>query len=219
MAKNYIPVNDEVYEAWLINFVNILEVNLAAVGLVTDDLVPISEAKDDFITRLEAYGLQSGLARAASEAKKGSRKTSEEILRPLVRRINNHPGMTDQLRTLLGLRPQSIAQQATPIEEMVPEVFLESRVGVITIHWGPNPQQENRNGKPEGVKAGNIYRKRSDDEEYTLVASATKSPHYDYVTGPATDYTYVVRYRGTTAQDLSAPSAAETIAARGDLAA
>lgn len=64
-----------------------------------------------------------------------------------------------------------------------------------------------------------IYRKRSGEDDFTTVASIRRSPYHDYVISLAPDYTYSVRYRGTTGRDFSAAVAPKIIVARGDLAA
>jgi hypothetical protein len=98
-------------------------------------------------------------------------------------------------------------------------VYLESAVGQVTVHWGPNPTNERINGKPLGVQGARIYRKKSGEDDFQIVGYARTSPFYDSVTGPGSDYTYYVRYQGTKATDLSPQSEEATVAARGALAA
>ncbi len=219
VSNSYFPANDQQYSQWLDNFVTVLALNAATVGLVPDDLEPIETAKDSFAAKLADYTQKRQYAKAACAAKDTERRVSEEILRPLVKRINGHPGMTDQLRVMLGLKKEEMPQALPPIEQLVPEVYLESRVGLVTVHWGPNPLSERWNGKPSGVKGAVIYRRKTGEPDFRLIGFSTSSPFYDEISGDASDYTYVVRYRGTKTTDLSAPSPAETIAARGDLAA
>lgn len=70
------------------------------------------------------------------------------------------------------------------------------------------------NGKPEGVKGANICRKAAGEDKFQIIAFSS-SPYYDSITGPAKDYTYMVRYRGMNETDLSNESSDETVAARG----
>ncbi|MBP6965581.1 MAG: hypothetical protein KBC96_14385 [Armatimonadetes bacterium] len=218
MAKDYVPSNDQVFDTWLLNFVTVLGVNKALVGLVADDLVPIEDAQGDFNAKYGTHVQQKQLARGATAAKINSRTDAEAVLRPLVKRIQNHPGMTDQLRTLLGLpTPAIIAMAAVPITELIPKIFLETVVGQVTVHWGPEPGNEMINGKPAGVKGANIYRTRAGEDAPTMIGYATRSPYYDDITGDGAEYTYFVRYRGTKQIDLSPPSDEATVAARGML--
>lgn len=219
MRNDYVPSNNAVYDEWLANFVTILTANAATFGLSAADLEPIEGEQMDFANALSDHVSKKALERAAYAVLATKRRDSESVLRPLVQRIQKHPGMTDELRSLLGLPPRYMEEASTPISELIPLIRLETTPGCVTVHWGPNPGNEHENGKPEGVRSGNIYRKTADEEVYQLVGTATSSPYYDAVTGPATDYTYVVRYRGTKQYDLSKQSDFTTIAARGEAAA
>ena len=219
MGRDYVPSNDQQYEAWLANFVAMLTVNASAVGLAPADLTAITAAQDEFTGDYETFVQARMMAKSATGAKNTARAQSEEILRPLVQRIQKHPGMTDQLRALLGLTQQYIEASPIPLEDLMPNMRLEAKTGAVMVHWGTEPANEHTNGKPMGVKGANIYRKKAGDDDYQVVGFATVSPYIDRVMGPATDYTYVVRYRGTKQFDLSLESDPVTIAARGELAA
>lgn len=220
MARTEIPGNSTEFSAWLQNFVTILGQNLVQFGLVAGDLVPITNANEAFAISLGDFVTQRDLARAAAALKNTDQKTAMTILRPLIQRICNHPGMSDNLRALLRLGRDDLVEAAMPITELPPpELYLETMIGAVKIHWGPNPQNERLNGKPAGVKGCNIYRRKTGDADYTRLEFVTSSPYVDVITGDASDYTYVARYRGSKPTDLGMPSAAETIAARGDLAA
>lgn len=219
MSKPYYPANDEQYKVWLANFVTQLSGNLAQVGLVAADLDPLSGAFDEFDAALSTHNNAKVAAKAAVNAKFTKRDASEDLLKPLVRRITNHPGMTDALRGILGLQKEHTAAASIPVTEMRPLVLLESNPGGVAVHWGPNPENEGHNGKPEGVKSANIYRRKAGEETYQLIVNVTKSPYIDTIVGDGSDYTYVVRYKGTGPGDLSYQSEAAMVAARGEEAA
>lgn len=222
MSGNYFPANDEHLRTWLMNFATVLGNNLAQVGLVAADVAPLDADLVDFDMALTNYLSQKTLMTSASNQKKETRAEAIETLRPLVRRIQEHPGMTDALRGLLGLPERgggNIPLGETPVTLLTPVLLLEPGVGQVIVHWGPNPKNERNNGKPAGVKSANIYRKQAGESSYQLVGTATKSPYLDPVTGPGTDYIYVVRYRGTNPLDLSNESEAAAVAARGEVAA
>ncbi len=215
MGKTYYPPSDNDYDAWLANFVAMLTTNAGMVGLLPADLTPITTASADFTDKYAAALLQRSLAKSTTSAKVTSRTDSEDVLRPLVQRIQKHPGMTDALRSLLGLVPQYVQDMPLPITELTPKMYLESKIGQVTVHWGPNPSKENTNGKPAGVMAATIYRKKAGETDFQVIGLATRSPYYDEITGSGSDYTYYVRYRGAKQTDISAPSAEATVAARG----
>jgi len=216
---DFLPRNDEAFRNWMENFLEVLGQHLADFGLVADDLTAIQNVEMAFSNALNLHLEKRQAAKAATAGKNELRRLLEGYIRPVVRRVNNHPSMSNELRVELGLSPREAAEAPTPIEALVPLVYLTATNGQVAVHWGPNPMNEHLNGKPEGVKHGIIYRKREGDAGYSIVGIATSSPYYDPIVGPATDYTYVVRYRGAKQTDLSPQSEAATIAARGDLAA
>ncbi len=220
MARNVLPTSDNDFNVWLQAFVSNLTTNAGMVGLIPANLTPITTASGAFIDSLTNYQLQKALATSAIALKNTDRQEALAILRPLIQRICKHPGMTDQLRGLLGLGRDDTVQSPTPIELLTPpSLYLESMVGSVIVHFGPTPQNERTNGKPAGVLGCNIYRKKSGETQYQLVNFATSSPYTDTIVGSAADYQYVARYRGTKATELSSSSAEATTAARGELAA
>ena len=52
MAAGYIPRNDAEFLAWMNNFISVLNANLASFGLVAADLTPLTNARNDFQTKL-----------------------------------------------------------------------------------------------------------------------------------------------------------------------
>ena len=218
-AHDYVPAKDATYDTWLSNFVTVLTANAATVGLAPADLVPIQDAQSDFTNAESDLVTKRAAAKSAVQTKVTTRSTSEGILRPLVQRIVNHPGMTPTLRADLGLSTETFPEVVAPIEELRPNIRVEATLGQVRIHWGPNPTLENRNGRPEGVFGANIYRKKAGESAYSIVGFSRTSPFLDNITGDGADYTYAVRYRGLAEYDLSNQSDAVTVAARGELAA
>jgi hypothetical protein len=219
MAGNYIPANDLQFRQWFQNFVTVLTANEAAFDLVPADVTPLSAASTDFGTKLEDHVAKRNAAATATATKNTSRDAAESVIRPMARRINNHPAMTDALRVQLGLRaPESGGGLATAGNED-PGIYLESGIGVVIVHFGTDPQNEMHNGKPAWVKGCNIYRKANGDANFRLIAFETASPYVDTIIGAGADYSYYVQYRGTKASDTGRSSAATTIAAGGQIAA
>jgi hypothetical protein len=218
LSKDYVPKNDQEYQAWLQNFYTVLVVNVAQVGLVQGDLDPLDLANGEFSDALGIYVTKKAAAQSASGDKNTKRDTTQEILRPLVRRINNHPGMDDELRGALGLNIPVSGRATNSVGPEVPDIYLEATPGEVRVHFGTMPANERLNGKPSWAKGCNVYRNKSGEAGFPMIAFETASPFIDTVDGDGTDYTYVVRYRGTKSSDLGAGSTPATIAARGMLA-
>jgi len=214
-----LPTNFEQLQSWMANFLTVLEAHVADFDMVATDLDVAKNYNIAFSTAQNDYASKYSALASASAQRKDTHGLLTACILPLIRRVNNHPNMSNSLRAELGLKPRNLVQAIVPITELKPEVSLEAADGAVIVHWGPNPGNERINGKPAGVKAAHIYRRKNGEETYQPVGYATTSPYVDVITGPAADYTYIVRYRGTKATDLSLQSAAETIAARGEPAA
>jgi len=81
--------------------------------------------------------------------------------RDFVRRLQAQPGMTDAVRAEAGITvPDTTKTAESPdaVEELTPpEVVLDwSKRQRVTLHFGPNPQDEHHNAKPAGVHAAQI---------------------------------------------------------------
>jgi hypothetical protein len=57
----------------------------------------------------------------------------------------------------------------------IPGVRLEVDAGRVVIHFGTNPDDERRNGKPDWAIGANIYIKVEDEADYRLPTAALPS--------------------------------------------
>lgn len=216
---DYVPTSDQQLATWLQNFASMLTLNAEMVGMVAQDVAPLTAASDDFGGKLQEYHAERAMMASRSNAKKNARVKAVGLLRPIVRRISNHPGMNDQLRGLLGLPVRTPRILSPAVGPEVPGIFVEVYLGKVRVHFGTDPQNERINGKPSWARGCNVYRKRAGETEFTLLAFETASPFVDQISGDGTEYTYVVSYRGTRSTEIGSQSAEVTIAARGMVAA
>jgi hypothetical protein len=136
------------------------------------------------------------------------------LLRPFIRQVNNHPGMTDTLRQDLGLPTPDRVPTRRGVGPEIPGVSLEIRHGQVVIHFGTNPDNEVLNGKPVWALGVNIYRQLAGETGFSLIAMDTGSPYTDNL--PAgTVATYKLAYRGIRESDVGAQSIAETVTVGG----
>ena len=124
MSRSYIPNNDQEFDAWLGNFLTVLHSHSQQVGLGASDLDDLDTVKDDFDAALTTYVTKRGAAQSAGAAKNTCRTTAESLLRPLVQRINHHPGMTDELRAALGLNLPGSGASTQGVGPEIPDIFL-----------------------------------------------------------------------------------------------
>jgi len=88
MAREYIPYNDAAFLAWMDNFISVLNAHLATFGLTAADLTPLSDARNDFQTKLGNFQAAETAYRAASEAKMTSRLVAEPLFRQMAQRVH-----------------------------------------------------------------------------------------------------------------------------------
>jgi hypothetical protein len=214
---DYIPSNDAEFESWMTNFTaSLTPALLADFGMDPMEITTMLNGFQMFKTDLAAHVAQRAGARAAVAKKNDSRDTLEDLLRPFVRRINNHPAMTDTLRLELGLNPRdSQARARASAGDEVPGLFLETKPGQVIIHFGTDATNELHNGKPDWAFGCSIYRKKAGESAFSLIAFDTASPYVDSVTGAAVDVTYKVAYRGRGEDEHGPVSPEQTIAAGG----
>ena len=216
---DYVPANDDQLKGWMTNFMVVLAANLVDLNLLPEDIAPLQEAQTSFGTALTVHQSKQAAARAATSDKNEMRIGMVSLLRTLVRDINNSKEMTPQIRSALGLPPRTTERAMLGAGEEIPDIYLDTRPGLVTVHFVTTPANEMTNGKPSWAKGCNVYRMKTGEAGFQMMAFCTASPFQDEVFGDASDYTYYVRYRGTKDSDLGSGSTQAKIAARGLAAA
>lgn len=208
--SRYIPPNDGAFLAWLNNFLERLDAYAESFGLDDSAWQPLAEARDALQARLTEFQSAAQAYRAASQARRTARRAAEQLARALAQHLQHHPAMTNALRAELGLTiPRTPVRRRVGVE--VPGVRLEVDAGRVLIHFGTNPEDERRNGKPEWAIGANIYIRAEDEAEYRLLAFDTASPYvWEYRGAPKRFYVRVA-YRGRREQDVGAPSPEQVV--------
>ncbi len=217
MASTYIPNNDSELRDWMADFLEGLEPLVTEFRLSEEDFEELKKLSADYEDALEDHIGKQEAAKAATARKNESREDLEAQLRRVVRHADAHPSMNNSIRAGLRLPPKGLVHGKKDISELTPLLRIETVPGRVTVHWGPNPSKECRNGKPDGVKGCNIYRRKAGEREFDLRAFATRSPYHDEVEGNAADWEYVAQYIGS--QSVGPKCESVVIAARGELAA
>ena len=212
--RDYLPRNDAEFLAWMNTFLSALNANLATFGLVAADLTPLTNARNDFQTKLNTFQAAATAYRAASEAKKTARDAAEPLFRQMAQRVNRHPAMTNELRARLGLTVPK-PRQRRGVGPEIPGVRLEVDAGRVVVHFGTNPDDERRNGKPAWALGANIYIKAHDEADYRLLAFDTASPYVWEYRGAPKRFSFRVAYRGVRERDEGTLSPEETVSVGG----
>jgi hypothetical protein len=206
--RDYIPTADSELTLWLESFRTQLATRLVTFGMVSNDLLGLNATATTFDALLTQARTKAGEAQAATAAKRQARKLALQAVRPLVRRLQAHAMMTDELRAVLGLTLRNAPSTTTrtdPVPDVAPLIELDFGTrGQITIHFGPNPAERNRNGLPDGalgavVQAAPVTVQQATNPDaiagWQWLDNTTRSPlvHTPDVVGPRT-WAYRVAY-------------------------
>ena len=145
-------------------------------------------------------------ARAATAQKKEVINRAVRRAREIAQRLQKYPDMTDPDRAAAGLRIPDRNPTPTDPENIFhilpPLLLLNFGIrGRVTIHWGPNPANEQRNGQPDGTRGCQIQAAiggiPENDSGWIDLGLCPRSPfhHHVEITTPIT-YIYRARYIG-----------------------
>jgi hypothetical protein len=103
-------------------------------------------------------------------------------------------GMTDAIGQELGYNLHA-APSPTINGDEVPLCALEPQPGMVIIHWGSDPGNENINSKPDWALGVRIYRRLEPGGTMTFVDTDTSSPYRDHLAA-GSHVTYQLAYYG-----------------------
>lgn len=178
---DYLPGPDADFQAWVANFITYATANTAALGLTPEDLTPVSTGQTAFNTAFAAHIAARAAAQAAKQSKDDARRTLTSDVRPLVRRLQASPDVTNAEREALGI---TVAQQPGPIGP-------PTTAPVCTVECGARLQHTlrfvdeatpTRKAKPPGVLGAEIWAKIGDtppegEADLKFIAVDTSAPY------------------------------------------
>lgn len=155
MSRDFVPGSDANLDLWMQNFVERLSAQGALFGFSVAEISALEDARIEFNGAFIQSRTASNSAKAATAAKRDRRKAALLLVRPYARRLHAHPSMTDETRGTFGLSLRDAPISGTrdnPTPDAVPLLALNFGVrGQITVHFGPNPNNENRNPLADGA--------------------------------------------------------------------
>ena len=203
---DYIPGPDANFQAWQSNFVIYANANLAALGLVAADMTPVTTAQTGWATAFPAHVAAANAAKAAKQTKDEARAAYVATIRPLVRRLQASPLVSDAEKANLG-----ITVAATPAPIGTP-----TTAPIVSIECGNRLQQTlrfvdsatpTRKAKPAGVFGAEIWNKvgttpPAGEADLRFVAVDSNAPYvlnFDSADGGKTAY-YWLRWVSPTGE-------------------
>jgi septal ring factor EnvC (AmiA/AmiB activator) len=113
MPSDWIESRDAAFQSQADDLVATIARHAEVWGLSVEELSPLQQSKQDFDQAMTEQAEQAMIYHAKVAAKQAKRDELEQALRAMVRRINNHPGMTEELRQQMKLASPTRATNRT----------------------------------------------------------------------------------------------------------
>ncbi len=167
MAKqDYLPRRDPALLTWHNNFNTQVAAVAATVGLVQTDIDAVAADNADLKQKLSDVTAAEKQKKAATSAKRATRKTVDGNTRALARRIKAHPAYTEVIGQQLGIIGP---EDTTDLSNAKPTLKLISvNPGQVVIGFEKSVS--------DGVR---IVRQRGNETEFSHLADDRESPYYD----------------------------------------
>lgn len=177
---DYIPGPDADFQAWVANFVTYANAHLVDLDLDAADMLPITTGQTAFNTAFAEQIAARTAAQGATQSKDDRRADLTAAVRPLVRRLQASPDVTDAEKAALGI---TVAAEPSPIgpPTSAPTCVIECGSRLQHTLRFADETTPNRKAKPAGVLGVEIWNKVGDEPptgeaELRFVAVDTSSP-------------------------------------------
>ena len=183
---DYIPTQDNQFDAWAANYAAYAAANQAALGLTVAEVADLTTAQTNWATAWAAHNAAQLTAKGATQTKDETRDALEAIVRGLTKGIQGRPTVTDDMRQQLGVTvPDRTPTPLSPdivILTQPPLIELDfSQRSVAVVHFGLNPTNESLNAKPEGIRGARIQYALggipAEPSGWAFLADDTNSPY------------------------------------------
>jgi hypothetical protein len=187
---DYIPTTDADFNTWQDNFVTYVNSNLAALGLTAADLTPVTAAQSQWQTAYAANVAAQAAAQGASQTKTAARRDYENLVRPLVRRLQGQATIDDKHRAGMGIRVRTVARTPVGSPPMRPVATIDTSQRLRhTINFS-DETTPSRRAKPDGVLGCEIWVKVGDPapvdpQDLHFLATDTATPYVAQYDGAA----------------------------------
>ncbi|WP_017714874.1 hypothetical protein [Kamptonema formosum] len=179
---SYIPRPDSEFNSWQTNFASYLSGNLEDLGLTEEQIAPIPEAQNKWLSAYNNHIAAQAAAESACQNKEDTRKAYQEALRRLVKQLQASPEVTDAQRMALGITVREASKRAVgvPVARPLARVDASDRLQ-HTIHF-VGEDTPTRRAKPAGVMGCELWVKiggapPADPSELTFLGLDTATPY------------------------------------------
>ncbi len=190
----YIPKSDIEFDQWLEKFKSYVVAHATQIGISSMEMQTLVAKWSDWKTAYNDAITATTVYHGKIETKDDKQDDAEKYARYIAQRTTTYAGTSDEDRE--GMRITVRDTEPTPIPEDVvittptPIVFIDhSQKKTAIVHFGANPQNENQNAKPNGIKGAKIWFHigglPAEGEEWEFLAYDTNSPYNHIVNNDA----------------------------------
>ena len=188
MPLDFIPRQDDTFKAWFDTFTAYAQAHAGELGLSPAQAAELTAKRDAWDAGYGRHIEAHHASMAATAEKDRLRREAEQMVRFCSGYIQRRRETTNDQRVSLGLRipdrkPTPLSPDAV-LRISPPSLVLDwSQRGQVSIHFGPNPSDEHRNGLPEGVRGVRLWWAPADPEKdlehlaWEWLADDTRSPY------------------------------------------
>lgn len=188
MPIDFIPRQDDSFKVWFDTFTDYAQAHAGELGLSPAQIAELVAKRDAWDAGYGRHYKAHSASMAATTDKDMLRREAEQMIRLCSGLIQRRRETTNAQRASLGLRIPDLKPTAQAPDAVLhitpPALVLDwSLRGQITIHFGPNPLDEHRNGLPEGVKGVKLWWAPADPDKdlehqaWEWLADDTCSPY------------------------------------------
>src|ERR1041385_8531133 len=124
--SDYVPASDAEFNAWLKNFELYVGANAAALGISPAQVTQLNTVITDWSTKYLDANTKQATAASAIQAKKDSRRATEDFVRPLVGTMQSNTAVTDADRQSLNITVRSTSRTAVGPPETNPVARVDT---------------------------------------------------------------------------------------------
>lgn len=162
MGNDYIPQVDSEFDEWFQNFVAQVKQLGPGLGIPANLITDIDNLLQSWLAGYQGHLVAKAAARGARELKDDILYNSEKASRIITKMFQANPNTTKQQKQILritvpDLKPTPLSPDYV-LHVTPPLIWLDFSIrGKITLHFGPNPENERENAKPEGIAGAKLW--------------------------------------------------------------
>ena len=176
----YIPKSDIEFDQWLEKFKSYVVAHATQIGISSMEMQTLVAKWSDWKTAYNDAITATTVYHGKIETKDDKQDDVEKYARYIAQRSTSYHGTSDEDREGMGITVRDTEPTPTSPEYVMeldpPLLKLDLRSGQVTIHFGVNPGNENKNAKPENIAGAKIWY-RVGAGEWQWLGDDTNSPY------------------------------------------